>query len=152
MKKKDHKTPSPFIPLEITSLRTAEAPGLVVEDTCCAPPTPKPAQGAGEEAKSAYGPTLLSLVLLLAGLLLNYLEVPWFTGLQRVAVYTVAYLLVGWRVIRQAVTRLKSSFFNEFFLMSMATLGAFYIGQYACKCCSSAIVKNQTIFGAIQRS
>lgn len=138
MEMKDNKTPPTFIPLEITSPRTAEVPGPVVEDTCCAveetccaTDARKPTQSAREEAKSSYAPTILSLVLLLAGLLMDYLEVPWFTGYQRLAVYSVSYLLVGWRVIWHAITSLKGSFFNEFFLMSMATLGAFYIGQYA---------------------
>ena len=128
---KDNKMPSTFIPLEITSPRTAEEPGPVVADTCCATDARQPGQSAAEEAKSSYVPTILSLALLLAGLLLDYLEASWFTGYQRLAVYSVSYLLVGWRVLRHAITSLKSSFFNEFFLMSMATLGAFYIGEYA---------------------
>jgi Zn2+/Cd2+-exporting ATPase len=131
MEMKDNKTPSTFIPLEITSPRTAEVPGPVVEDTCCATDARKPTQSAREEAKSSYWPTILSLVLLLAGLLLDYQQVPWFTRYMRLAVYSVSYLLVGWRVVWHAITSLRSSIFNEFFLMSIATLGAFYIGEYA---------------------
>jgi Cd2+/Zn2+-exporting ATPase len=131
MEMKDKKNSSDLTPLEIISPRTAEEPGLVVEDSCCATDGRKPTPGTKEEAKSSYMPTILSLLLLLAGLLLDYLNTPWFTGYLRLAVYSVSYLLVGWRVVWHAVTSLKSSFFNEFFLMSIATLGAFYIGEYA---------------------
>lgn len=131
MERKNDKDPATFIPLEITSPRTAEAPGPVVEDSCCAPAGPRPGPGAREEAKSSYVPTLLSLALLAAGLLLDYLDAPWFTGYLRLAVYGISYLLVGWRILWRAIVSLKSSFFNEFFLMSIATLGAFYLGEYA---------------------
>ena len=131
MERKDNKSASDLSPLEITSPRTAEVPGPVVADTCCDTGVPKPPPGTKEEAKSSYVPTILSLSLLLAGLLLDYLDTPWFTGPLRLAAYSVSYLLVGWRVIWHAITSLKSSFFNEFFLMSIATLGAFYIGEYA---------------------
>ncbi|WP_276496210.1 heavy metal translocating P-type ATPase [Pontibacter litorisediminis] len=126
-----------FKPLEITSPRTAEAPGPNVGAECCSLDGRTKAKGAEEheeaeeEAKSSYIPTALSLILLLGGILLDYLDTPWFTGYVRFIVYAVAYVLVGWRVVWHALRSLRGSFFNEFFLMSMATLGAFYIGEYA---------------------
>ncbi len=43
----------------------------------------------------------------------------------------IAYLLAGWNVLRMAFVKLKrGDVFNEFVLMSVATLGAFYIGEY----------------------
>ncbi|HEY4650929.1 MAG TPA: HAD-IC family P-type ATPase, partial [Pontibacter sp.] len=121
-----------FKPLEITSPRTAEAPGPAIEPTCCSVDEGGVGHShAGEEAKASYIPTAISLVLLLGGILLDYLGTPWFTGAVRFIVYSMAYVLVGWRVVWHAVQSLRSSFFNEFFLMSMATLGAFYIGEYA---------------------
>jgi len=120
-------------PLEITSPRTAEAPGPAV-DTTGTKAKPEAADGhshSEEEAESSYWPTIISLGLLLTGLLLDYLDTPWFAGYVRVLVYGVAYLLVGWRVVWHAVTSIRSSFFNEFLLMTMATVGAFYIGEYA---------------------
>lgn len=43
----------------------------------------------------------------------------------------VSYLLVGVDVLKKAFHLLtKGDFFNEFMLMSIATLGAFYIGEY----------------------
>ncbi|MBF9252226.1 cadmium-translocating P-type ATPase [Pontibacter sp. 172403-2] len=135
--KKNKKAEEEFKPLEITSPRTAAAPGPTVGDSCCsADGRPKQAGAEGqeeaeEEAKSSYVPTAISLFLLLAGILLDYLDVPWFTGYVRLLVYGIAYLLVGWRVVWHAIKSMRGSFFNEFFLMSMATLGAFYIGEYA---------------------
>lgn len=126
-----------FKPLEITSPRTAEAPGPNVGTECCAADGRTKQAGAmehehaEEEAKTSYIPTILSLVLLLGGILLDYLDTPWFAGNVRLITFGVAYVLVGWRVVWHAIRSLRSSFFNEFFLMSMATLGAFYIGEYA---------------------
>ena len=43
----------------------------------------------------------------------------------------LSYLLVGWEVIKKAFSLLKrGDLFNEFSLMTIATLGAFYIGDY----------------------
>lgn len=43
----------------------------------------------------------------------------------------VAFLLAGWNVLYMAFRKLRrGDVFNEFVLMSVATLGAFYIGEY----------------------
>jgi Zn2+/Cd2+-exporting ATPase len=43
----------------------------------------------------------------------------------------IAYFLAGWNVLRMAFRKLtRGDVFNEFVLMSVATLGAFYIGEY----------------------
>ncbi|WP_161888176.1 heavy metal translocating P-type ATPase [Pontibacter russatus] len=122
-----------FKPLEITSPRTAAAPGPQ-DDACCSGGACSAAAGqqqAAEEAKASYLPTILSLVLLVTGLILDYIDAAWFTGIARFVTYGLAYALVGWRVVWHAVTSLRSSFFNEFLLMTVATLGAFYLGEYA---------------------
>ena len=63
---------------------------------------------------------------------MDYFDVAWFNGLVRLAVYGVAYLLVGSKVLYHAAKNIaKGAIFNEFFLMSIATIGAFYIGEYA---------------------
>ncbi|QNE42104.1 cadmium-translocating P-type ATPase (plasmid) [Hymenobacter sp. NBH84] len=73
----------------------------------------------------------VSLALLLAGIALDYYTVGFFTGYVRLLWYGVAFLLVGWKVIRSAVQSIPSgNVFNEFLLMSIATLGAFAIGEY----------------------
>jgi Cd2+/Zn2+-exporting ATPase len=119
--------------MEITSPRTAENPGPKISDdgdSCC---TPKPKNEEGEEIEegSSYVPTIISLVLLFVGISLDFFDVEWFRGYLRIAVFGVAYALVGWKVIKHSVTNIaKGNFFNEFFLMTIATVGAFYIGEY----------------------
>ncbi|TYZ07282.1 cadmium-translocating P-type ATPase [Hymenobacter lutimineralis] len=73
----------------------------------------------------------VSFALLLAGIALDYYKVGFFTGYVRLVWYGIAFLLVGWKVIRSAVQSIPSgNVFNEFLLMSIATLGAFAIGEY----------------------
>ncbi|WP_400190882.1 heavy metal translocating P-type ATPase [Hymenobacter sp. B81] len=73
----------------------------------------------------------LSLALLLAGLALDHYHVGYFTGPLRLLWYGAAFLLVGWKVLKAAALSLPSGqVFNEFLLMSLATLGAFAIGEY----------------------
>ena len=50
--------------------------------------------------------------------------------LAEYAVYVIAYLIVGWNVIASAVKNIiRGQFFDEQFLMTIATLGAFAIHQ-----------------------
>jgi Cd2+/Zn2+-exporting ATPase len=47
-------------------------------------------------------------------------------------IYIIAYLLAGYNVLNLAFRKAKRfDFFNEFFLMSVATIGAFAIGSYS---------------------
>ncbi|SDM84301.1 heavy metal translocating P-type ATPase [Pedobacter antarcticus] len=47
-------------------------------------------------------------------------------------VNSIAYLLAGWGVLVLAFRKaIRGDIFNEFVLMSVATLGAFYIGEYS---------------------
>ena len=80
----------------------------------------------------AYLPALISLVLLLSGLAIEHLlEAPFFKGWIKIVWYTLAYLPVGLPVMREAWEALrKGEVFTEFFLMSIATIGAFAIGEY----------------------
>ena len=56
---------------------------------------------------------------------------PSFTGWIRILWYVVAYIPVGFPVIIEGWKSIKNGdFFTEFFLMSIATLGAFAIGEY----------------------
>src|SRR5690625_757365 len=76
--------------------------------------------------------TALSLILLLLGLSIDYLiQSTWFQDSIRLYWYLLAYLPVALPVWRQALIHLrKGDIFTEFFLMGIATLGAFYIGEY----------------------
>jgi Cd2+/Zn2+-exporting ATPase len=73
----------------------------------------------------------ISFVLLMAGIALDYYKVGFFTGYVRLAWYGLAFVLVGWKVLKAAVLSIPSgNIFNEFLLMSLATIGAFAIGEY----------------------
>ncbi|AIZ65561.1 metal ABC transporter ATPase (plasmid) [Hymenobacter sp. DG25B] len=73
----------------------------------------------------------ISFALLLAGIALDYYKVGFFSGYVRLAWYGLAFVLVGWKVVKAAVLSIPSgNIFNEFLLMSIATIGAFAIGEY----------------------
>ena len=81
-----------------------------------------------------YGkaPAIISFVLLMLGLALDHL-IPneFFEGYIQLAWYIAAYLPVAYAVIREALEALaKGEVFTEFLLMSIATIGAFLIGEY----------------------
>ncbi|MDO8367371.1 MAG: heavy metal translocating P-type ATPase [Saprospiraceae bacterium] len=79
-----------------------------------------------------YLPAIVSFVLLLSGISLEYwLKAGWFTGWIRVVWYLAAYLPVGLPVLKEAIGAIrKGEVFTEFLLMSIATVGAFAIGEY----------------------
>ena len=78
-----------------------------------------------------YMPVVVSLVLLLVGIALDYNATNWFKDPIRLALYVVAYLPVGWPVLRRAWSGIMHrDVFSEFFLMGVATLGAFAIREY----------------------
>jgi Cd2+/Zn2+-exporting ATPase len=126
-------------PMEITSPRTAEKPDPqeTSQDACCSTAAPGQVKQADsghshKEEMNSYLPAIISLVLLLTGMMLDYFNTSWFSGYLRLGVFSVAYLLVGWKVLRHAALNIsRGSVFNEFFLMSVATIGAFFLGEYA---------------------
>lgn len=77
-------------------------------------------------------PSIISFILLIIGIGLdNYFPQDWFTGYVRIAWYAIAYLPVGLPVLREAYESIvKGDIFSEFFLMCIATIGAFAIGEY----------------------
>jgi Cd2+/Zn2+-exporting ATPase len=74
----------------------------------------------------------VSLLFLTIGLFFDFSQAfPRFTGSARLAWYIFAYLPVGLPVILRGVQlATKGEVFTEFLLMSIATLGAFYIGEF----------------------
>ncbi len=74
----------------------------------------------------------LSFILLMSGIIMNALELPFFReGYFSLIWYVVAYLPVGLPVMKEAWESMKDKdYFSEFTLMFVATLGAFYIGEY----------------------
>jgi Cd2+/Zn2+-exporting ATPase len=78
-----------------------------------------------------YLPAIISFVLLISGIALDYFDIVFFKGWVRVVWYAVAYIPVGFPVLKEAFEALKKGeIFTEFFLMSIATIGAFAIGEY----------------------
>ncbi len=89
----------------------------------------------GENEKSTFQlflPAIISFVLLMTGIALDYwIPQNWFTGWIRLVLYIVAYIPVGFPVMKEAVESIRDGdFFSEFFLMTIATVGAFAIGEY----------------------
>ena len=79
-----------------------------------------------------YWKVMLSLVMLVAGGIMNQLDIAFFKeNTVSLVWYVLAYLPVGLPVIKEAWDSiLQKDYFSEFTLMSVATLGAFYIGEY----------------------
>ena len=90
-------------------------------------------QDHGEkEGWKAYIPVGISFFMLLIGIIIdNYIRISFFNGWIRFAWYLIAYLPVGWPVAKRGITyALKGDVFTEFVLMTIATVGAFFIGEY----------------------
>ncbi|CAL65015.1 heavy metal translocating P-type ATPase [Christiangramia forsetii] len=79
-----------------------------------------------------YLPAIFSFVMLIVGIAIDYFDAfPFFKGWVRIIWYVVAYIPVGFPVIREGWNSIRNGdFFTEFLLMSIATLGAFAIGEY----------------------
>ncbi|OXA80968.1 Cd2+/Zn2+-exporting ATPase [Flavobacterium aquidurense] len=77
-------------------------------------------------------PAIISFILLLIGIGFdNYFPQSWFSGYVRIGWYIIAYLPVGIPVLKEAYESItKGDVFSEFFLMCIATIGAFAIGEY----------------------
>ncbi len=85
-----------------------------------------------ESTFQLFLPAIISFVILMTGLAMDYL-IPqsWFKDWVRIGWYAAAYLPVGLPVLKEAIESIrKGDVFSEFFLMSIATIGAFAIGEY----------------------
>ncbi|MGG7034945.1 MAG: heavy metal translocating P-type ATPase [Flavobacterium sp.] len=85
-----------------------------------------------ESTFKMFVPAIISLSLLLVAIAMdNVFQQPWFDGWIRVLWYAIAYAPVGLPVLKEAYDSIrKGEIFSEFFLMGIATIGAFAIGQY----------------------
>jgi len=75
---------------------------------------------------------LLALLILIVMIVLkfgfDYTPTKWLDF----SIHLVAFILAGWKVLDLAFRKAKrGDIFNEFVLMSVATIGAFYIGSYS---------------------
>ncbi|MDZ7721076.1 MAG: heavy metal translocating P-type ATPase [Balneolaceae bacterium] len=120
------------------------------QDDCCSPQPQKTSQAscscdAGQDPfqentqgdkdrsfmKDHWQP-IVSFLMLGTGLILDtFIQPAWFSELVRIGWYGIAYLPVGLPVLEMGWKSLKQGdLFTEFFLMGIATVGAFLIGEY----------------------
>ncbi|WP_298310258.1 heavy metal translocating P-type ATPase [uncultured Aquimarina sp.] len=86
--------------------------------------------GDGSAFKT-YIPAIISFTMLIIGIGLDYFDISFFKDWVRIAWYSIAYLPVGFPVVKEGWNSIKKGdVFTEFFLMSIATIGAFVIGEY----------------------
>lgn len=89
-------------------------------------------ENSNQTTLQMFLPSIISLCLLLIAIMLdNYIKPSWFIGWVRIVWYAVAYIPVGFPVIKEAFQSIrKDEIFSEFLLMTIATVGAFAIGEY----------------------
>lgn len=79
-----------------------------------------------------YFPALFSFALLVSGIVFEQTEVAFFNYPINLIWYVIAYAFVGLKVNYEALKEIRhGNVFSEFFLMSIATIGAFLIGEYS---------------------
>lgn len=90
------------------------------------------ASSAPSSVLGDYWRIFLSLTLLIGGIIFNAMDFSFFReDSLKLVWYSLAYLPVGLPVMKSAWQAiLRKDYFSEFTLMSVATLGAFYIGEY----------------------
>ncbi|MES2410611.1 MAG: heavy metal translocating P-type ATPase [Bacteroidota bacterium] len=123
----------------------AGAKDLIQDDSCCTVKNKKHQEhseddghdhdhshNANESTFQMFLPSIISLALLLTAISFDYYFKPvWFTGWIRIVWYVVAYIPVGFPVIKEAFESIEEGeIFSEFLLMVIATVGAFAIGEY----------------------
>ncbi|WP_299183347.1 heavy metal translocating P-type ATPase [uncultured Aquimarina sp.] len=78
-----------------------------------------------------YIPAIISFIMLIIGIGLDYFDFYFFKDWLRIVWYSIAYFPVGFPVVKEGWKSIKKGdVFTEFFLMSIATIGAFVIGEY----------------------
>lgn len=103
--------------------------------SCCAHTNECASEESIDKEKSLFGEYWkagLSFILLIGGIIMNAMDLAFFReGYVALIWYVVAYLPVGLPVMKEAWESIREKeFFSEFTLMVVATLGAFYIGEY----------------------
>lgn len=73
---------------------------------------------------------ILSAVVLIFGVISS--RAGWFNDIINLLIFAAAYIIAGFEVVEKSVKNIaKGEIFDENFLMSIASLGAFIIGQHA---------------------
>jgi Cd2+/Zn2+-exporting ATPase len=100
-------------------------------DTCCSCGNTGDLQDNNSQDRKARIFLGISLFLLLTGIVADYFAKQSIHASIRLAWYLLAYIPVAYPVFREALETLREKdFFTEFTLMIIATLGAFFIGEY----------------------
>ena len=119
-------SPAAYLP-QIQIICTSIEPDVLVREKDAAPVKPEPVRGLSEDAKSLLA-ILSGAALFVIGILLEHL-LP--DSWSYAAVQVAAYLILGSGIVLRALRNLlKGQIFDENFLMSIATLGAFAIGNF----------------------
>ena len=80
----------------------------------------------------AYLKPIVGLVFLLLGIGFSYFNVPFFKAPIPLIWFGVIYIFIGGPIVLKALKLIaKGAVYNEFVLMSVATIGAFLINSYA---------------------
>lgn len=92
--------------------------------------------GGEVNKKEFWTKIIISGVFFIAGYIINEaFTQPASLKYAAMACFAVSYLVVGFEIIREAVEGIMhKNFFNENFLMAIASVGAFAIGEYAEGC------------------
>lgn len=128
------ENPDALLPRMLEAARSVEAD---VDITAREEPHPQPGccrnQQGGckkrkkEEQRNSLQGILIGAVLFVAGLALEHMNMPMVT----LAVCVAAYTILGYSVVRKAVMNLiKGNTLDENFLMAVASIGAFFVGNY----------------------
>ncbi len=131
-------------PQEEKIYEEAGAKKIIEDDGCCSSKKGKPEKHSDDDGHDhdhdnsdkttfqMFLPAIVSFFVLLAGIVIdNFILQGWFKDWVRIIWYAVAYIPVGLPVLKEAYESIiKGDVFSEFFLMSIATVGAFAIGEY----------------------
>lgn len=131
-------------PQEEKIYEEAGAKKIIDDDGCCSSKKGKPEKHSDDDGHDhdhdnsdkttfqMFLPAIVSFFVLLAGIVIdNFILQGWFKDWVRIIWYAVAYIPVGLPVLKEAYESIiKGDIFSEFFLMSIATVGAFAIGEY----------------------
>lgn len=100
--------------------------------SACAVDFSKESEESSFTLKKEYFIPVIGLIFLLIGITFNYFDIAFFSRDVSLIWFATIYLLIGGPIVVKALKLiLKGNFYNEFVLMSIATIGAFLIGAYA---------------------
>jgi len=125
-----------FVDLAPMKKEVHKTPHIDENDSCCSTTKKKHNHndhdhGDHDSGFKTYIPGIFSFIMLVAGIALDYFEVEFFKENIRLVWYVVAYIPVGFPVMKEGWESIRNGdFFTEFLLMTIATIGAFALGEY----------------------